>query len=149
MDDYLIVNFDDKLFQDAFKKYFEELGIQVQNWDGLWAEMNSDEGTKAFVRTDGDGSIIGFIMFKIIQLSNWFFEENLGFVREFWIAKEYRNGGHGTALLQLAEDYFRENDIQKSILTTDTAERFYEKHGYRKDETYVAKNEDDVFVKYL
>ncbi|HBR31548.1 MAG TPA: hypothetical protein DD733_05655 [Clostridiales bacterium] len=39
--------------------------------------------------------------------------------------------------------------MQKSILTTDTAEKFYEKNGYVKDSTIIAKNKDDVFVKEL
>ena len=33
------------------------------------------------------------------------------------------------------------------ILTTDTAEGFYIKHGYRRDEGIVAKNRCPVYVK--
>ena len=52
-------------------------------------------------------------------------------------------------MLKLVEDYFKEDGIHKSILTTNTAEKFYESHGYRKDKSYSAKNNDEVFVKLL
>ena len=149
MRDILISNFSQEIFQNAFKLYFAELGIEVKNWDGLFYEMNEEDGNKAYVRMDEAEAIVGFIMFKIEKLSNWFFEENLGFIREFWIAEEQRNNGHGSHLLELAETYFKGNGICKAILTTDTAERFYDAHGYYKDKAYVAKNEDDVYVKSL
>lgn len=44
---------------------------------------------------------------------------------------------------------FKKNKILKSILTTDTAESFYEKRGYSKALSYTAKNQDPVFVKEL
>ena len=47
------------------------------------------------------------------------------------------------------DDFFKENGICKSILTTDTAEHFYEARGYHKDRSYTAKNQDEVFVKVL
>ena len=73
----------------------------------------------------------------------------MGFIREFWIAEEYRNKGYGSKLIQLAEEFFKENGICKSILTTDTAEHFYEARGYHRDRSYTAKNQDEVFVKVL
>ena len=82
-------------------------------------------------------------------ITNWFFEEKVGFIREFWISKGMRSNGHGSHLLKLVEDYFKEDGIHKSILTTNTAEKFYESHGYRKDKSYSAKNNDEVFVKLL
>ena len=149
MRDILVSDFTDKLFQNAFQKYFKELGIEVKDWEGLFREMTEEGGNKAYVRVGEDGSIIGFIQFKFIQLSNWFFEEKLGFIREFWIAEEYRNSGHGSELIKLAEGFFKENNIHKSILTTDTAEHFYTARGYHKDLSYTAINGDEVFVKVL
>lgn len=147
--DILISDFSHPSFQSAFQIYFKELGINVRDWDGLFQEMNDEKDNRAFVRVAEGNTIIGFIQFKPITLSNWFFEENMGFIREFWIAGEFRNSGHGSALLQLAESYFVQNNIYKSILTTDTAERFYISKGYKKDTCFVAKNEDDVFIKEL
>ena len=145
----LISDFTSPLFQSAFKAYFAELGISVKDWDGLFREMNDEGGNMAFVRTGGDGSVIGFIQFKPIKFTSWFFEETCGFIREFWVAGAYRHAGHGTALLRLAEDYFKERGIYTAILTTDTAERFYLNRGYQRAYGCAAKNNDAVFVKRL
>lgn len=149
MKDLLITDFSNSLFQVAFQCYFKELGINVSDWDGLFKEMNDEQGNKAFLRLSDDNNVIGFILFTQIRLSSWFFEEDLGFIREFWIAEEYRNAGHGSELLQKAEVFFVQNGVHKSILTTDTAERFYKARGYKNDKSYVAKNKDDVLVKEL
>lgn len=148
MRDILITDFTQEIFQNAFKLYFKELGIDVKNWDTLFQEMSEEGGNNVYIKMDNE-EIVGFIMFKSEQLSNWFFEEKIGFVREFWIAEKYRKNGYGSHLLKLAEDYFRENGIYKIILTTDTAKQFYVNHGYRLDKAYIAKNEDEVFVKNL
>lgn len=149
MKDLLITDFTNSNFQNAFKMYFDELGVNVEHWDALFAEMNQDNGNIAYIRLSEANQTIGFIQFKPITLSNWFFQSSLGFIREFWIAKEYRGNGNGTDLLRLAETYFRDNGICKTILTTDTAPIFYEKNGYIKDIAISAKNKDDVYVKEL
>lgn len=148
MVDLLMTDFMDARFQQAFQLYFEELGICVKNWDGLFREMN-DDGNTAYLRLAEDGRTIGFVQFKPIVLSNWFFEEKAGFIREFWIAEGHRGQGHGSALLALAEEYFIRRDIRRVLLTTDSAAGFYEKHGYRKNPGIQAKNKDDVYVKEL
>lgn len=147
--DILISDFSDPFFQGAFRQYFAELGIKPANWDGLFKEMNDEGGNAAFVRMAENGNVIGFIQFKPITFTSWFFEETYGFIREFWVAEEFRNNGHGTELISLAETYFCENDIDTSILTTDTAEHFYEKHGYVKTPGCKSKNQDNVFIKRL
>ena len=144
----LITDFSDPVFQKAFQLYFAELGIHIKDWDGLFREMTED-GNSAWLRRSENGSVIGFIQFKPIALTNWFFEEKAGFIREFWVAEAYRKQGHGSALLGLAEGYFMEQSIQRILLTTDTAPAFYEKHGYRKNPGIQAKNHDDVYTKEL
>lgn len=150
--DILISDFTDPAFQAAFQQYFAELGINVRDWEGLFREMNdASDGEKnaAYVRKSPDGSTIGFIMFVPIRFTSWFFEETGGFIREFWVAEEFRSKGHGWELLALTEKFFLEHGIYTSILTTNTAERFYERHGYRKAPGCRAKNKDEVFVKRL
>ena len=147
--DIMISNFSNSLFQTAFKQYFSELGYTIRDWNGLFKEMNDDGDNIAFVRTSMDGKIIGFIQFKPVKFSSWFFEETCGFVREFWVAEEFRNKGHGTALISLVEKYFIDNGIYTSILTTDTADRFYKRHGYVNALGCKAKNQDGVFIKHL
>ena len=147
--DVLITDHTEPMFVEAFKRYFGELGVDVQDWDGLFQEMNGAEGNRSYVRYGENGEVIGFIQFVPIELENWFFSERLGFIREFWINSEYRNMGHGSELLRLAEKYFTDNGINKVILTTDTAHEFYLARGYKKDGNFTAKNKDDVFIKEL
>ena len=148
MTDLLISDFTDARFQQAFQLYFEELDINVRDWDGLFHEMTED-GNFAYLRLSEDGGVIGFIQFKPMTLNNWFFEEKAGFIREFWIAETHRGQGHGSALLHLAEEHFIREGIRRVLLTTDDAAAFYEKHGYRKNPDIQAKNHDDVYVKEL
>lgn len=147
--DVMISDFASPSFRNAFQQYFAELGVNVRDWDGLFQEMNEEGGNVAFVRMNENGETAGFIQLKPIKFTSWFFEENCGFIREFWIAGKCRNNGHGTALISLAEKHFVENGIYTSILTTDTAERFYEKRGYIRAPGCRAKNRVPVFVKHL
>ncbi len=143
----LITDFGDPAFREAFRKYFREMGVSVEDWEGLFREMN-DGGNEAFLRISG-GDVAGFIQFCPIMFKSWFFEGTIGFVREFWVAPERRGEGHGSALLRLAEERFREKGYGAVILTTDTAEDFYLARGYEKAPGIQAKNKDDVFVKQL
>ena len=147
--DRMISDFSDPLFQTAFRQYFSELGCTIRDWNRLFKEMNDDGDNIAFVRTSMDGKIIGFLQFRPVKFSSWFFEETCGFIREFWVAEEFRKEGHGTALISLVEKYFIDNGIYTSILTTDTAAGFYKRHGYVKAFGCKAKNQDEVFIKHL
>lgn len=149
MNDYFITDFLNPLFQSAFKEYFEELGIKIKDWNGMFNEMNEDKENFVFLRVDETEKVVGFIQFKKEEIKNWFFNEKIGFIREFWISNEFRGQGNGTELLSLAENYFVEKEVYKTILTTDTAPDFYVKHGYIRDYSYTANNKDDVYVKLL
>ncbi len=147
--DLFLSEFHDRNFQIAFMKYFEEMDIHLDDWNGLWQEMNEDKETRAFVRVSDTGSVIGFIQFKPITFKSDFFEETCGFIREFWVDAPLRNQRHGTELITLAEKYFIENHIFTCILSTDSAERFYKRHGYVKASGCLAKNHMDVYVKRI
>ena len=87
MKDYIINDFTDLRFQSSFKEYFKELEIELNNWDSLFKEMNEEKDNFAILRMKDD-MVVGFIQFKIDTLSNWFFEEKVGFIREFWITTD-------------------------------------------------------------
>lgn len=144
--DKIIRDYDDQAFQRAFRAYFAEMGIQVSNWEGLFVQM-TDEGDPTMLRVDESGAVMGFIQLSRIEMTSWFFEDRYGFIREFWVAPEHRNQGHGAALLAQAEAFFAKQGVTKMILTTDTAGPFYIKHGYRRDDGIVAKNHAPVYVK--
>lgn len=144
--DTLIFSYNDNAFQTAFRAYFAELGCQVSNWEGLFAEMN-DAAEPMYIRRDETGRVIGFIMFTPVDMKSWFFETTVGFIREFWVAPEHRNRGVGGELLAQAEAWLTDKGIRRAILTTATAPAFYMRHGYRRDESIHAKNKDAVFIK--
>jgi len=147
--DIMISDFSDVRFQQVFRQYFSELGMNIRNWDALFAEMNSQKGNTALLRINTNGEVIGFLQFQPGEMNHWFFREPIGFIREFWVAESYRGEGHGRELLELTENFFREHKISRSILTADDAEDFYLRCGYRKESRIIAKNNMDVFVKQL
>lgn len=142
-----ISDFSEPSFQTAFQKYFDELEIKVTDWAGLWEEMNRGEN-RAYIALEND-EVIGFLQFTEIQLTNWFFTQRLGFIREFWVDKQLRNSGIGTQLLEITEKHFLENGIYQAILTTDSANEFYGQRGYVKSEAIRAANRQSVYVKVL
>ena len=55
MRDILVVDdFSHVIFQNAFKQYFEELGIKVNDWEGLFEEITKEGGNKAYIRINED-----------------------------------------------------------------------------------------------
>lgn len=151
MDYIFIKDYFDERFTNCFKKYFAELGLTIKNWDGLFEEMNSCRIKDKFetILLLDRNEPIGFIQFQCETFMNWFFQESAGFIREFWIAEKYRNQGYGTKLMNLSFSYFQEKDIHKVLLTTDTAEDFYERKGFKKDLSYSAKNNLPTYVKNI
>ena len=147
--DIMISDFSDVRFQQAFRQYFSELGMNIRNWDALFAEMNNQKGNTALLRINTNGEVIGFLQFQPGEMNHWFFKEPIGFIREFWIAEAYRGKGHGGGLLKRTENYFKERGIGRAVLTADDAEGFYLCHGYQKESRIFAKNNMDVFVKQL
>jgi len=149
--DTLMADMTDVAIRTAFRAYYEELGVHVTNWEGLFAEISSSPAC-FFVRRNQSGDVIGFLLFSMTDATTaWrgFYTTRLGCIEEFCIAPEYRAQGHGTALLQLAENHFRQLGCAYAILTTDTAPRFYEQQGYKLQKGITAKNKADVYVKSL
>lgn len=156
MKDIRITDFNDPDFTRVFKEYIDEImthEMTEEDWDDLFNQMNNEEldgyKNQGYVRYADNGNLIGFIQFIPIKMTNWFLNEILGLIREFWISSEYRKTGHGADLLRLAEQYFADIDIRKIVLTTDTAPDFFKKRGYRKDLNITARNNDDVYIKVL
>ncbi len=149
--DTLMTDLTDAAVRTAFRAYYEELGVHVTNWEGLFAEISNSPDC-FFVRRNQNGDVIGFLLFTMTEAATaWrgFFTTRLGCIEEFWVAPEYRAQGHGTALLHLAEKHFVQLGCAYAILTTDTAPRFYEKQGYKLQKGITAKNKADVYVKSL
>lgn len=145
----LLSDFTDPRFRAAFQIYFAGLDITVKDWNGLFREMNEEKSNRAYLTLNENGDTVGFLQFQLTAFSNWFFEESLGFIREFWVAPAYRRQGYGKALLRMAEDYFAVHGAYRSILTADDAAGFYLAHGYEAAPGIRAKNKMEVLVKVL
>ncbi|HBR31547.1 MAG TPA: hypothetical protein DD733_05650, partial [Clostridiales bacterium] len=64
--DLLISDFTNHHFQKAFKLYFDELGINVKDWEALFNEMNDEKDSRAYVRFTDTYDVVGFVQFKPI-----------------------------------------------------------------------------------
>ena len=149
--DTLMTDLTDATVQNAFRAYYEELGVNVTNWEGLFAEISASPDC-LFVRKNQNGDVIGFLLLAITEAETaWrgFFTTRLGCIEEFYVVPGFRAQKHGTALLHLAEKHFTQLGCAYAILTTDTAPQFYEKQGYRLQKGIIAKNKANVYVKPL
>lgn len=138
----------DPLFMNIFKCYFNELKINVESWNNLFEEMNNSilkMGLQTMILLEGKQTM-GFIQFQVEELRNWFFKEKIGFIRELYVCNEYRNNKYGTQLVNKAFEHFTQNNVYKVLLTTNTAERFYLKIGFRRDDSYQAINEIPTYM---
>lgn len=172
--DVRMETYDDEALRTAFRQYFDELGCRITNWAGLFAGMNEvgreytwkqddgQGGIASFVsglipeerdftwtRRDETGRVIGFIQYTATEMTGWFFRAKTGFVREFWVAPEYRGQGHGTALLAMAEAELAEAGCGWVLLTTVTAADFYRRFGYEAQPMIRARNQEPVFARQL
>lgn len=145
-------DFYDERFKQCFRAYFLEIGINLKSDTDVFDDM-----TKAYEKEDMHTFVIeeekqfaGFIMLQPEYLKGSFWGERLGFIRELWVAPPFRQLGYGKQLMKIAEDYFKEKEIFKLILTyEDEALGFYKKLGFHLDCSYKAKNERNVVVKYI
>lgn len=143
-------NFYDERFKQCFRTYFQEIGINLKEDTDVFDEITksyNEEQMRTFVIAD-ENRFSGFIMLQPEHLKSGFFEEHVGFIRELWVAPSHRNAGFGRSLIELAEAYFRQQGISKLILTYDeNALGFYTKLGFQADDSYKAKNDQNVIVK--
>lgn len=149
MRDIFVKDFKSELFTAAFKKYFGEISTSSRNWEMLFRQMDAEKDTtKAIMRLDGN-TVVGFIMFCEIELQCIFFSEKFGYIRELWIDTPFRNKGHGSNLMHLAEQYFVNKMLpQIALKATPKLEEFYRKQGYSVSEVIISES-DAIFIKKI
>lgn len=148
MEFQMIRKYSSEAFQSAFRAYFEEMGIQVSNWEGLFSQMTED-AVHCILCRDDSGAVLGFIQFSLMDMTSWFFWAKCGFIQEFWVNPAQRNKGVGSALLERAEQWVFDRGLDQLLLTTDTAAAFYEKRGYRRAGAIRARNGSPVYIKQV
>ena len=152
MEIFELSDFYDPRFQQAFRAYFLEIGVNLREDTDVFdhiAESFEKENMHTFVLGD-ENSLAGFIMVQPECLKGSFFEERTGFIRELWVAPSGRHLGYGSQLLEKAENFFRVKRISKLILTyEEDALPFYLKKGFMPDGSYEAKNNGKILIKLL
>ncbi|MBQ6998015.1 MAG: GNAT family N-acetyltransferase [Oscillospiraceae bacterium] len=147
-----LCNFYDERFTQCFRAYFLEIGIKLKADTDVFDDIMRSyekENMRTFVMEDGK-QLAGFIMLQPEHLKSGFFEASVGFIRELWVTPSYRRRGYGKRLIEIAEDYFRKQEIYKLILTYDEdALEFYKRLGFHHDRSFQARNNGNVIVKYL
>ena len=155
MHDVFVEDFESEPFMTAFKTYFGEISGRERNWPMLFRQMNAErEVTRAVLLQDG-GTAVGFVLFCPLQLSCPFFTETYGYIRELWVASEYRRRGNGRLLLALAEQDLANREtaqgtkIARVLLKADPrATGFFEKQGYTVSDTAVSE-EGVMYTKHI
>lgn len=145
-------NFYDERFKQCFRAYFLEIGINLKEDTDVFDDITKSyekENMRTFV-IEEEKQYAGFIMLQPEHLKSGFFEERVGFIRELWVAPSFRRLGYGKQLIEIAEDYFKKEEISKLILTyEDDALGFYKRLGFNLDRSYNAKNDESVIIKYI
>ena len=149
MQDIYVEDFESELFTEAFKKYHGEVSTSPWNWELLFQQMNSEKDiTKAIMRLDGN-TVVGFIMFCEVELKCIFFSEKFGYIRELWVDAAYRNTGHGSQLMRLAENYFSDRMVsQTALMTSPKVKGFYQKLGYSASEA-IFSEDGEILIKKI
>lgn len=119
----------DKSMPEYFKKVAKEEEI-----NNIY-EMIGDEHIKVF-KAVYEGKICGFLFFEMIhRASNGLQFSRLGSLLNLGVDEKYRNKGIGTALLNEAEKYIRDNGGEAVDLCVfsfnEKAIKLYERLGYK------------------
>ena len=148
MQTVLISDFNDERFVSAFRVALQEFSINLDNFDKYIKEFNTAGNIFAYVLVNSEKQSVALIQFQKTELSNQYVKEELGLIRDFWIASEYRKQGCGSVLLNAAEEYFLKNNINSVVLfSRPETEGFYQKQGYKKRTSMTACNGMPVYEK--
>ena len=149
-----INNFKSKTFEKVFREYYLEEGITLKENTIVFDEIQKshDAGKTKCISLMENEEIIGFIMFKIMELSNdnGFIKEYIGHIEELYVIDKKRKQGLGKSLILKVEGYMVENNVKKLFLTArEHMYDFYIKLGYYIDESYECANKLKCLVKSL
>lgn len=141
-------DFKDQSFQTAFKSYFNEFELEVEDWDDLFTYMSSEGGNYAYLLLE-DEDCLGFILARNDTFNHWFLEQKFGFIREFWVKPELRGQKLGHQLISVLEENLIKEGLKKVYLTAAGSTEFYLKRGYQFEPSIKANNENEVLGKSL
>lgn len=150
---------DYEIFADMFIDYFvNDIGIK---YDVEKLKKNLVKNTIIkqyerniiFIDIIKKDKICGFIIYQIdSELSDWNLKTGYGYIREFYIAKDYRGKGLGTLLVENAENSLKSLGVDNVYLTSAESEavkNFYVKNKYTTNNIICAENGNVIYEKVL
>ena len=95
-----------------------------------------------------NNSAKGFIIYQIDSpSSDWCEKEGYGFIRELFIAADFRKKGYGKDLAVYAENKLWDLSVPYIYLTAYESKNFWIKTGYQDSGEVSAKNDDRIYIK--
>ena len=138
----------------AFVRYFaDDLDAPLDAADQRLIQSESRRGIAEAYHTvtvalDDEGTLVGFILAQVDrEPSDWILSPGDGFIRETWVAPDWRRSGLGRALVRAAEHKLLAQGVPRIYLTSDTADEFWTALGYRATGEICARNEVPIFDK--
>lgn len=131
---------DTKTLLRLSKRLFGELGHQFPISDGNKAEafclnLLENEDYVVFIASDSGRSPCGFITLN--EGVSLYAGGTFGVIREFYVTKEKRSVGIGTALLQSAMEYARSKSWKRLEVTPPHREKWKRTHDFYIREGFV------------
>lgn len=130
-----------KYFIDMFLDYFiNDVGVEYNEnklKEGLIKGfiLKTYEKNMIVIDVIKQDKLCGFIIYQIDnENSDWNFKTGCGFIREFFIKRNYRGKGLGTLLLANAEKNLKNMGVKEVYLTSNNKEKvqaFYLKNNYK------------------
>lgn len=110
-------------------------GEGVESGYARFLESQSRADDSLVLVAEQDGRIVGYVYAAIEPLSWKDLREECGFIHDLLVTEEARGGGVGTALLDRAIEWLREQQMPRVVLGTAAqnvnARRLFERRGFR------------------
>ena len=146
-------------FEEMFLEYFiVDIGVKYdkeklrENLIKKTILKQYEEGLIFIDMVKNQGDLLGFIIYQIDrEESDWKERLGDGFIREFYIKREFRKQGLGSRLLNHAEQKLKDMGAREVYLTSKEDEgvkAFYQRNGYNTDHSR-SSNGNEYFEKQL
>lgn len=147
-------DFKSEEFKKIFTEYYLGEGITLSEHTSVFDEIENSSkkhGTKCIVYKKSD-KLAGFILFRVIKLRDEtkFFKYSFGYIEELYVIESERNRHIATKLMDLFEDYLKQEHIKRIVLTADeNIYDFYINKGFEVDDSMSCVNKQKCFTKKI
>lgn len=139
-------------FESMLCAYFREIGGDIPEHiiRGKLLDLFQNQQSRQIIHIAlavSHGTPVGFSIYQIdTPESDWCKRPGWGFIREFYIAPEYRLCGYGRQLACYSEAHLRSLGAAQLYLTADDAVEFWQHCGYQNSRE-ICSNNLEILVK--